>query len=36
LQKPYEIKNGLLYLPNVPGLGLEWNEEIISANRIDL
>ena len=36
LQKPYEIKNGLLYLPNVPGLGLEWNEEIISANRINL
>jgi hypothetical protein len=29
LQKPYEIKDGLLHIPNVPGIGLEWNEEAV-------
>jgi mandelate racemase len=36
LQKPYGIKNGLLHVPNVPGLGLEWNEEVIASRRLDL
>jgi mandelate racemase len=36
LQRPYAIKDGLLHVPNVPGLGLEWNEDAIAANRIDL
>jgi mandelate racemase len=26
LLKPYDIKDGLLHIPNVPGVGLEWNE----------
>jgi mandelate racemase len=36
LQKPYEIRDGLLHIPNVPGIGLEWNEEAVMANRADL
>jgi mandelate racemase len=36
LQRPYEIKNGMLHIPDVPGLGLEWNEDAIAAHRIDL
>jgi mandelate racemase len=35
LQRPYEIKHGLLHIPDAPGLGLEWNEEAISAHRAD-
>ena len=36
LQKPYEIRNGLLHIPDVPGVGLEWNEEAVAANLADL
>jgi mandelate racemase len=36
LQKPYEIRNGLLHIPDVPGVGLEWNEEAIATNLADL
>jgi mandelate racemase len=36
LQKPYEIKGGVVHVPNVPGIGLEWNEEAIAANRAEL
>jgi mandelate racemase len=36
LQRPYEVKNGLLHVPNVPGLGLEWNEDAVAAHRIEL
>jgi mandelate racemase len=36
LQKPYEIKDGLLHIPDLPGVGLEWNEDAVSANRADL
>jgi mandelate racemase len=31
LLKPYEIKDGLLHIPDVPGVGLEWNEEAVAA-----
>ena len=30
--KPYEIKDGLLHIPNVPGVGLEWNEQAVAAH----
>jgi mandelate racemase len=33
LQKPYDIKDGLLHIPNAPGVGLEWNEDAVSANQ---
>jgi mandelate racemase len=36
LQKPYEIKDGQLHIPNVPGIGLEWNEDAVKANEIQL
>jgi mandelate racemase len=36
LQKPYEIKDSLLHVPNTPGIGLEWNEEAVTANQIEL
>jgi mandelate racemase len=36
LQKPYEIKDGLLHIPDVPGIGLEWDEDAVTANRADL
>jgi mandelate racemase len=32
LQRPYPIKDGLLHIPDVPGLGLEWNEDAVAAN----
>jgi mandelate racemase len=34
LQKPYEIKDGLLHIPDVPGIGLEWNEQAIEAHLV--
>jgi mandelate racemase len=36
LQKPYEIKGGLLHIPDVPGVGLEWDEDAVSANQAEL
>jgi mandelate racemase len=36
LQKPYEVRNGLLHIPDVPGVGLEWNEDAVAANLADL
>ncbi len=36
LQKPYEIKDGLLHIPeDLPGLGLEWDEDGVAANLAD-
>ncbi len=32
LQQPYLIKDGLLHIPDVPGVGLEWNEKAVAAN----
>ena len=32
LQRPYSIKDGLLHIPDVPGIGLEWNEDAVAAN----
>ena len=36
LQKPYEVRGGLLHIPNVPGVGLEWNEDVVAANLADV
>jgi mandelate racemase len=36
VQKPYEIRDGLLHIPDVPGVGLEWNEEAVAANEANL
>jgi mandelate racemase len=36
LDRPYEVKDGLLHIPDVPGVGLEWNEAGVAANLADL
>ncbi len=36
LQKPYDIRNGLLHIPDVPGVGMEWNEDVVAANLADI
>jgi mandelate racemase len=36
LVKPYAIKNGQLEIPDVPGVGLEWNEEAIGRFQVEL
>lgn len=36
LQRPYEIRDGQLHIPDLPGTGLDWNEEAVTANRADL
>jgi len=35
LQRPYEIKDGLLHIPDTPGVGLEWNEDAVAASLVD-
>lgn len=34
LQNPYAIKEGLLHIPNVPGLGLEWDEDAVRHHTV--
>jgi mandelate racemase len=35
-QKPCDIEDGLLHVPDVPGIGLEWNGDAVKANRADI
>jgi mandelate racemase len=35
LQQPYEVKAGQLHIPNVPGVGLEWDEKAVGAHLAD-
>jgi mandelate racemase len=32
LRSPYRMKDGSLHIPDVPGVGLEWNEDAVVAN----
>jgi mandelate racemase len=32
LERPYEVEDGLLHIPDVPGVGIEWNEKAVAAN----
>ena len=36
LRKPYKIKDSHLQIPDVPGVGLEWDEEAVAANTVTL
>jgi len=36
VQKQYEMNGGSLHIPDVPGVGLDWNEELVAANRASL
>lgn len=31
LQRPYAVRQGCLEIPDVPGVGLEWNEDAVKA-----
>ena len=36
LRRPYEVRDGMLRIPDVPGVGLEWDEDAVEAHRADL
>jgi mandelate racemase len=36
LQRPFELREGFLNIPDVPGVGLEWNEQVVSDFKRDL
>jgi mandelate racemase len=36
LRRPYKVKDGQMHIPDLPGTGLEWNEDAVTANRVDL
>ncbi|WP_311966835.1 enolase C-terminal domain-like protein [Bradyrhizobium australiense] len=36
LQKPFELRNGLLHIPDVPGVGIAWDEDAVAAHQVDL
>jgi len=35
LEQPFEIKDGQLHIPDVPGVGLAWNEDAVAAHLVD-
>ena len=36
LARPYDVNGGHLHIPDAPGVGLEWNEDAVTAHRVDL
>jgi len=36
LQRPYELRDGSLHIPDVPGTGLEWDEAAVAAFQVQL
>jgi mandelate racemase len=36
LKKPYRIADGLLHIPDEPGIGLEWDEDAVAAHALTL
>ena len=36
LQQPYNIKGGMLDVPDVSGVGLEWNEDAVRLNQVEI
>jgi mandelate racemase len=36
VQNSYKISDGMLQIPDVPGVGIEWNEDGVVANLTDL
>ena len=36
LQEPYKVVDGMLHIPDAPGVGLEWNEDAVAANSREL
>lgn len=35
LQQPFRVADGLLHIPDAPGLGIEWNEDAVAASIVD-
>ena len=35
LARPFEVRDGLIHIPNVPGSGVEWNEKELQRYRYD-
>ena len=35
LKSPFEIRDGKLHIPERPGIGIEWNEDAVSAYMVD-
>ena len=35
LREPYEVSDGLLHIPDKPGLGLDWDEAAVAANLVE-
>jgi mandelate racemase len=36
LQKPFAVKDGFVEVPDVPGIGIEWDEEAVAKYRYDI
>lgn len=36
LDRPYPVRNGLLEIPDVPGVGLSWDEDAVTAHLAEL
>ena len=34
LQRPFVVRDGLLHIPDVPGVGLNWDEDAVSAHLV--
>jgi mandelate racemase len=34
LKAPYQLENGLLHIPDVPGVGLEWDEDAVKRHLV--
>ena len=35
LRRPYAVKDGMLHIPDIPGISLQWDEDVVAANRAD-
>jgi mandelate racemase len=36
LQRHYEIRDGQVHVPDVPGVGTEWDENAVAASQVSL
>ena len=35
LRQPYDVRGGEIQIPDAPGLGLEWNEDVVARHLVD-
>jgi len=36
LARPYEVKAGEVHIPNLPGIGLDWQEDAVAAHLVEV